>query len=71
MKRWVRGLIVGSLLGAVTGGAMVARGRMMNRMERTMRGRAKRTVGAVRRRALRVGDAAKAGAWAFTRRLLD
>lgn len=69
MKRWVRGLIVGSLLGAATGGAMVARGRMMN--NRTMRGRAKRTMSAVRRRAMRVGDAARAGAWAFTRRLLD
>lgn len=71
MKRWVRGLIVGSLLGAATGGAMMVRGRMMNRMDRTMRGRAKRTIGVVRRRAMRVGDAARAGAWAFTRRLLD
>jgi hypothetical protein len=71
MHRWVRGLIVGSLIGAATGGALMVKGRMMNRMERTAKGRARRTLKKVRRRASMINDAAKAGALAFTRKLLD
>ncbi|HEX2954276.1 MAG TPA: hypothetical protein VHR47_09885 [Bacillota bacterium] len=70
MHRLVRGLIVGSLIGAATGGALIARSRMM-KQERTFGGRAKKTMFMVRKRASRFGDAFKDGAWAFARKLMD
>jgi hypothetical protein len=70
MHRMVRGLIVGSLVGVATGGALIARNRMMKRQQ-TIGGRARRTMLMVRKRAGRVGDAFKDGAWAFARKLLD
>lgn len=73
MHRLIRGLIVGSLIGAATGGAMIARNRMMHKtmMSRSLSGRARRTMMMAHKKVWRLGDAVKDGAWAFTRRLLD
>lgn len=70
MHRIVRGLIVGTLIGAATGGALMARNKMMKR-QHSMKGKAMRTMFMVRKRAGRVGDACKDGAWAFARKLMD
>jgi len=63
--------LIGGVIGAATGGALFARSRMMNRAQRTLRGRTRRTMGLMKSSAARIGDAVKVGALAFTRKLLS